>query len=420
MNTVRELKTSYDTIIVGARCAGASLATLLARGGRRVLVVDRAASGADTLSTHALMRPAVVLLQRWGLLDAIVASGATPVRATSFHYGDRVVHVTVKPRDGISALYAPRRSVIDRIFCDSARDSGATVEHEVAVTDLVRAPDGRVVGVVLRDREGSSKRVDSALVIGADGVRSTVARLVDAPMEARGRHATAVVYGHFPVKRTVGYHWYFRPGIAAGVIPTNDGLSCVFVGASPSRFEAEARGRLADFFRRALSEAAPELAIELAGVPPAGALVPFGGQVGFVRRAHGAGWCLVGDAGHFKDPITAHGMTDALRDAAFLGHALATSTDEDALEVYRTLRDDFASAWLDVSDRVASLAWDLGELQRLHLTMRDEMVRESETIGRLLDVGQRHDRGDDGSSVRGPTSASATPPTTRSPSHGPF
>ena len=81
----------WDVIVVGARVAGAATAMLLARAGLRVLCVDRARYGSDTLSTHALMRGGVLQLQRWGLLDAVVAAGTPPVRRTVFHYGDEAV-----------------------------------------------------------------------------------------------------------------------------------------------------------------------------------------------------------------------------------------------------------------------------------------------------------------------------------------
>ena len=77
----------YDTIVVGARCAGAATAMLLARSGQRVLVLDAARAGTDTLSTHALMRGGVLQLHRWGLLDAVVAAGTPAIRHTEFHYG---------------------------------------------------------------------------------------------------------------------------------------------------------------------------------------------------------------------------------------------------------------------------------------------------------------------------------------------
>src|SRR6058998_1057956 len=117
----------YDVVVVGARCAGAATAMLLARAGLRVALLDRAASGSDTLSTHALMRTGVVQLQRWGLLDRVVAAGTPGIRQTVFRYGDATTTVAIKPSGGVDALYAPRRTVLDPILVDAARGAGADV-----------------------------------------------------------------------------------------------------------------------------------------------------------------------------------------------------------------------------------------------------------------------------------------------------
>ena len=89
----------YDVIVVGGRVAGAATAMLLARGGLRVLVIEAARQGTDTLSTHALMRGGVLQLHRWGLLDAVVASGTPALRATQFSYGDDIETVDIRPGD---------------------------------------------------------------------------------------------------------------------------------------------------------------------------------------------------------------------------------------------------------------------------------------------------------------------------------
>src|SRR6476620_7492963 len=103
----------HDVVIVGSRAAGAATAMLLARAGLDVLVLDRSPTGTDTLSTHALMRGAVVQLHRWGLLDQVVAAGTPPVRRTTFTYAGDVVTVPIKPAYGVDDLYAPRRTVLD-------------------------------------------------------------------------------------------------------------------------------------------------------------------------------------------------------------------------------------------------------------------------------------------------------------------
>ena len=115
----------YDVVIVGARCAGASLAMLLARRGRRVLVVERAGAGTNTLSTHALVRPAVTLMSRWGILNRLVDASTPAVRAFHFHYDDDEHLIDVRDDGDVDALYAPRRTVLDPILVAEARDAGA-------------------------------------------------------------------------------------------------------------------------------------------------------------------------------------------------------------------------------------------------------------------------------------------------------
>jgi len=145
---------SYDVIVVGARCAGAAAAMLLARAGHRVLVVDRGRYGTDTLSTHALMRGAVVQLHRWSLLPAVIAAATTPVRQATFVYGEETVTVPITARDGVDALYAPRRYVLDRLLVDAASAAGADSVFGVRLRELRRSDTGRVNGVVLEDQSG--------------------------------------------------------------------------------------------------------------------------------------------------------------------------------------------------------------------------------------------------------------------------
>ncbi len=119
----------YDAVIIGARVAGASTAMLLARRGLRVLAVDRSAYGSDTLSSHALMRGAITQLHRWGVLPSVVAAGTPALRWTVFQYGPITVPVEIPDHRGVDALYAPRRTVLDRLLIDAARESGAEIHH---------------------------------------------------------------------------------------------------------------------------------------------------------------------------------------------------------------------------------------------------------------------------------------------------
>ncbi len=370
---IQTLKSSYDVIVVGGRCAGAATAMLLARAGVNVLMVEQGARGADTLSTLALMRAGVLQLSRWGLLEALADAGTPRIETTTFHYGGQPIEIRIKPRDGVDALYAPRRTLLDPLLADTARACGADVVYRARVKDLRRDAHGRVCGVVV-ESDGIARALGATMVIGADGVNSIVAKQVGAAPYRVGPHMTGVIYTRARGLGIEGYHWHYVPGASVGVIPTNGGETLVFAAAPRERFIARLRFDLGGGFREILHEAAPDLAQAVQAAVVSG-YRGFAGHPAYLRPAYGAGWALVGDAGYFKDPITAHGITDALRDAELLANAVLTGTDA-ALAGYQAMRDDLSTELLAITDEIASFSWDLPRLQRLHRSLSDEMARE--------------------------------------------
>ncbi|HWM22499.1 MAG TPA: NAD(P)/FAD-dependent oxidoreductase [Ilumatobacteraceae bacterium] len=375
---------SYDVVVVGARAAGAATAFLLARHGLSVLMVDRSDHGADTLSTHALMRGGVIQLHRWGLLDDVIAAGTPPVRRTTFSFADEKVAITIKPSYGVDALYAPRRTVLDPILVDAAETSGVDMLFGVTVTDVVRGASSAVEGIVARPADGPPITVQARIVVGADGIRSTIAELVGARLERVGTGASAVTYGYWSDLDTDGYEWVFRPDAATGVIPTNDGLACVFASATPSRI---GRGGL-DVLRDVLAASSPELAERVAGATAPRGTRTFAGRPGHVRRSWGDGWALVGDAGYFKDPLSAHGLTDALRDAELLARAIVDvviggADEAEVLAGYQSTRDALSSDLFDVVDAIAGHRWTDTEIPDLLLRLSAAMTDELEVLASL-------------------------------------
>lgn len=374
----------YDVVVVGARAGGAATAMLLARRGLRVLAVDRGRYGADTLSTHALMRGAVVQLHRWGLLDRIIDAGTPPVRRTTFRYASDEIVIPIKPAHGIDALYAPRRTLLDPVLVDAALEAGADVQHGVTVSSIRRDRNCRATSVHGRDAAGRSFTAEADLVVGADGMRSMVARHVGAPIEVSGSGATASVYGYWSGVEADGYEWIFRPDACGGLIPTNDGEACVFVAATPERIGRGGRVVLEEV----LGYASPDLAARVrAGRAPAGTRT-FGGQPGFVRRAWGPGWALVGDAGYWKDPISAHGLTDALRDAELLADAVVAAAsgarpEHEALAAYQATRDRLSLPLFVVTDRIAGQRWTDEEIPGLLLQLSAAMADEVDALAAL-------------------------------------
>jgi 2-polyprenyl-6-methoxyphenol hydroxylase-like FAD-dependent oxidoreductase len=362
----------YDVIVAGARCAGASTAMLLARAGLRVLVVDPARRGSDTLSTHALMRGAVLQLHRWGVLDAIRSAGTPPIRTTTFHYGEEEITVPIKERDGVDALFAPRRTVLDASLAHAASEAGAEIVHGCSVTDLVTDDHGRVTGAWISSFDRETMAVAADLVIGADGINSRVAKILNAPVTHSVPHATASIYGYWKDLRLDGNHWYYEVGAAVGSIPTNGGETCVFASMPPARFEAERRQGLEAVYSTVLRDVSEDLAARVSSSGGPGRLRAFAGTPGFLRKAAGPGWALVGDAGYFRDPLTAHGITDALREAEYLARSVIDG-DESALHAYETGRIDRVRGFFEVTDRIAAFDWDMEQVKEDHMLLAREM-----------------------------------------------
>jgi flavin-dependent dehydrogenase len=378
--TLPTFRKNYDIVIVGARCAGAATAMRLASLGFHVLAIDKSRLGSDTVSTHALMRPAVLLLKRWGITERLDAEGTPRIEKTTFVYSDadgtETISIPIKRRHGVDALYAPRRTVLDRVMVEAALDAGADVRHGVTLRDLLHDSSGRVSGVRVVDATGTVSEVNAGLVVGADGRRSTVARLVGATSYVWGRHATASAFGYFDNLPVDGNRWYYRPGVGVGAIPTNDGQTCVFAAVRGNFAKASPVERL-DQFHRTIAESAPDIAAQLPNAKLTSRLRFFPGMRGFIRQPWGEGWALVGDAGYMSDPITAHGITNALRDADILSRTIAEGS---SLAQYQAARDDLSLKFFEVSDRVASYDWDIPTVQQYHRIMSQEMGREEDAI----------------------------------------
>ncbi|MFZ2012733.1 MAG: NAD(P)/FAD-dependent oxidoreductase [Nocardioides sp.] len=384
----------YDVVVVGGRVAGASTALLLARRGARVAVVERGTLDQDPVSTHALMRAGVLQLARWGVLDAIVARGTPPSRQTTFRYPDgERVRVSIRAADGVDALYAPRRTLLDRLLIDVAEEAGAEVYRCTAVSGVTRTREGRVNGVAIR-RGSTDTALRADLVIGADGFRSTVARDVDAATLLRGSAASSVLYRYVRGLDVRGYEWLYGDRAAAGLIPTNDEATCVFVSATPARMRQLRRGGRRHAFLSLLQACGPEVHDLVRDAPERSAVRGWRGAAGRVRQSWGPGWALVGDAGYYKDPVTAHGITDALRDAELLADAvLATSASRDralAMAAYQDKRDQLSRAFWDATEEVAGFAWDAARVRALlraaSAAMSDEVDHLSRVPGRASGV----------------------------------
>src|SRR6185295_17597340 len=122
------------------------------------------------------------------------------------------------------------------------------------------------------------------------------------------------------------------------------------------RFRHEVDAPAPIVYRRLIRDGFEQLAARLSGARMVERVRGFAGQRGFIKQGSGPGWALVGDAGYFKDPLTAHGITDALRDAELLARAAIRGTP-DAFAEHEIVRIDLSTKLFEITDEIASFAW---------------------------------------------------------------
>ena len=164
-----------------------------------------------------------------------------------------------------------------------------------------------------------------------------------------------------------------QPGLGGGVIPTNGNAFCVFAAMPPVRFRAEAHGDASASMADVLRAIDPDLWLALEQGTTGGPIRSWPGVRAQFRKPYGPGWALVGDAGHFKDPFAAHGISDAFRDAELLTDAIV---DGDFAR-YEEVRDHVSMPMFDVMEQIASYNWDMKTLPDLHLQL-SQVMREEE------------------------------------------
>lgn len=348
----------YDAIIVGARCAGSPTAMLLARKGYRVLLLDKASFPSDTISTHIIWPHGAEIMDRWGLLERLAATGCPSIALNmTFDVGPFALKGGVTGTNQGRGGFCPRRTVLDKLLVDAAVESGAELREAFKVEELVWADD-RVAGIKGRSRNGSSVAERARIVIGADGVHSFVAKAVRAPEYDVKPPLTTFYYSYYSGFEAEDIEQYVRDYQAAGCFPTNDGLTLI-AAVWPSRRFHEVRSDIEGNVRK-VHQSTPSVAERLQRAKREEKWVGLAGVANYFRKPYGPGWALVGDAGYDKDPLTAQGISDAFIDAENLTEALdAGFADrrplDEALAEYQSSRDRRAKPIYDFTCELATL-----------------------------------------------------------------
>ena len=330
---------------------------LLARKGYRVLLLDRATFPSDTISTHVVHLPAVAQLHSWGLLDKLRSSTCPPYTEISFDIGSAKISGFTDPINGIAEEYAPRRIVLDQILIDAAVAAGVELRDGFTVKDIL-VEDGKVVGITGHDKSKKTITEKATIVIGADGQRSMLARKVNAPKYKEQSPLTCCYYSYWSGLNTKHLEIFFRDGVAASNFPTNDGLTCVFVALKAHRYE-EYRSNIEKTYLDSIS-LIPDFADRISSAKREDSFYGAIEIPNFFRKPYGEGWALVGDAGYYKDPTTALGITDAFRDAEILADFLDLAFSgklpfDEALAGYESKRNSFAFPLYEYTCQISTL-----------------------------------------------------------------
>lgn len=328
-------KASYDVAIVGARCAGAALATFLARSGARVLLVDRDPLPSDqVLSTHTIHPPGVDIIEELGVGDAVrTVTPKSPI--ARLRKDDATVDVTFA--DGRHEL-CPRRERFDSLLQDAAVEAGAELRDRTHASS-VRFENGRAVGIEV-EHDGNLETIQADLVVGADGRRSLVAAEVKAEEYLAYDAPRAMYWAYWdapPAWRTDAFPFdmyigHVGPDIRAIFQTDHDQL---LIGSLPSMEEARVWKRDALTSLKANLARGPVVGPLIGDLDPASSVRGTIRERYFFRQAVGNGWALVGDAGHHKDYVVGDGMTEALIQAKNFAVAYQDGTEEALIRWWR-------------------------------------------------------------------------------------
>jgi flavin-dependent dehydrogenase len=326
----------FDVIVVGARCAGAPLATLLADQGARVVLVERAEFPRDTLSSHLFEADALAFLDRLGVADELRGTGAPFVGRTDMRVEDCRFSAPWPQRPGdIGGIASVRRVLLDPILARRAERAGAEVRMATSVTDMVVERD-RVIGVRTKSGDGETRELHARVVVGADGRNSTVAKLGGASTYNLTPNQRLLYWAYFEGAELdgeptfVSHRWGDRFILA---IPADSGLYQVLIWPELSELACFRDDLEASFMLHARS--CEPIASALLGARRVGHIQGAIRWSGYFRQAAGPGWVLTGDAGHFKSPAPGRGIGDAFLQAEALAPILAEELDAPAAELDR-------------------------------------------------------------------------------------
>jgi flavin-dependent dehydrogenase len=279
---------------------------------------------------------------------------------------------------------APRRTILDRILADAAREAGAEVREEFSVTKILKDDAGAVIGVEGHGPDGEPVTEHARIVVGADGRNSFLARHVDAPKYNEKPGVTCGYYSYFTGVEQKHISLDFQPDRAIFVFPSNHGQVCLGVEAKTEHFErfrSDIDGFFAETFARIPGK--ESMFVDATRVER---WMGANQLPNFYRKPYGPGWALVGDAGYVKDPILGQGINDAFRDATALAGAIHAGLTggrpmDEALAQYQRDRDAATAMFYEVNYMMSQMGVTAQHIQMLQMGFQQQAEAAAQKAG---------------------------------------
>lgn len=362
-----------DVIIVGARVAGSALAALLGQRGHRVLLLDKAHFPSDTLSTHFFRAPALRVFERLGVLDE-VKSAAPPLTVLWNYIDGHVISDPIDaPEEHLRYFLCERRITLDWIlFQRVQREPNVEIRQGAQVKELIKL-DGRVAGVRWGEADGVNE-ASARVIVGADGIYSTLARILEPYYESQLPVRRCMYYTYFqgiePLDQASLAEHHFVGDTLTYVFPTDANLTLVAVTMPISEFASFKKEPLQRL--RAHLESLPLLAPRLSKAEIAAEVKGAGNIPCCQRVPYGEGWALVGDSQQIMDPWSGMGIDHAATHASLLADSLHRFLRDDAVwEAAMSGYHSQARQWSEKTfRRTSTYAADLRPMTRAALQKR--------------------------------------------------
>ena len=319
------------------------------------------------------------------------AANCPPISEVTFDLGPFSLTGTPTPMEGTAECYSPRRIQLDKVLVEAAVEAGAELREGSVVREILT--DGaRVTGVRGKGKDGTTFTEEATIVVGADGLRSTVAQAVQAPAIRTNPTLTCAYYAYWSGIGLEHFTIHPREKRIVMAFPTNNGLTCVFVEWPKQEFRSF-RSDVEGNFLKTVDLAAPEMAERVHAGKREGRFVGSVVLPNYLRKPYGPGWALVGDAGYHKDPIVGEGITDAFRDVELLVEAIDAGFSgrlvlEEALAEYERRRNEVAISGLEDACEGASLEPPLppegGEEAALFAALQNNQEETNRFVGTIV------------------------------------